>query len=128
MSFASVFGGRHNAQFHSFASVCIPPECTALDLASRDFGATLQRVSKSVDNPYANEYVVLHERIAEINKFLDTGWTCGEYKVPWNAGWSADYGLVVMWTIMAALSLELALFPRDDKKRKSSNVNLSEQC
>ena len=107
----------------TFASVCIPPECTALDLASRDFGATLQRVSKNVENPFANEYVVLHERIAEINKFLDTGWTCGEYKVPWNAGWSAIYGLVVMWTILAAL-FGTCIIPKRHRKAQEQQREL----
>lgn len=87
----------------TFASVCIPPECTALDLASRDFCASLQLVSEGVDNPYASEYLLLHERIAEINKFLDTGWTCGEYKVPWNVWLSGVYGLVVLLMVVAAL-------------------------
>jgi peptidoglycan/LPS O-acetylase OafA/YrhL len=69
----------------TFASVCVPRQCDALDLAADDFVEKLHLVSQvSVDPELAYEYNVLHERIAELNKFLGTGWTCGEYVVPFH--------------------------------------------
>ena len=108
----------------TFASVCIPPECTALDLASRDFIASLQRVSEGVENPYASEYRLLHERIAEINKFLKTGWTCGEYKVPWNPWASGIYGLVVLLVLGAALFGTCLVPKRQRKAQEQHEVQL----
>jgi hypothetical protein len=62
----------------TFASVCVPAQCDALDLAADDFVEKLHLSSQvSVDPELAHEYNVLHERIAELNKFLGTGWTCG---------------------------------------------------
>lgn len=69
----------------TFASVCVPESCDALDLAAGDFVEKLHLASEaSVDPKLADEYNVLHERIAELNNFLGTGWTCGEYTVPFN--------------------------------------------
>jgi hypothetical protein len=60
----------------TFASVCVPDKCTALDLAADDFVEKLHLASEaSADPKLAYEYNVLHERIAELNKFLGTGWT-----------------------------------------------------
>lgn len=67
----------------TFASVCVPEGCDALDLAADDFAEKVKLSSEaSVDPELAEEYHVLNARIAELNKFLGTGWTCGEYNVP----------------------------------------------
>jgi peptidoglycan/LPS O-acetylase OafA/YrhL len=71
----------------TFASVCIVPECDASDLASPDFSGRLEtasfRATELPDADIIHEYITLHERIAQVNKFLNTGWVCGEYKVEW---------------------------------------------
>ena len=71
----------------TFASVCMIPECDAYDLAAEDFPARLQiasfQATETKDSKMITEYVQLHERIAQVNKFLKTGWVCGEYKVDW---------------------------------------------
>ena len=91
----------------TFAAVCIPHECTALDLAASDFCASLQRVSEGVitneQQHYADEYLLLHQRIAQVNKFLNTGWTCGAYKVPWNTTLAGTYGIVSVIIVTFAL-------------------------
>lgn len=67
----------------TFASVCVPEECNAQDLAAPDFVENIHLSSQSSVNPIlATEYYGLHTRIAELNKFLKTGWTCGAYNVP----------------------------------------------
>jgi hypothetical protein len=69
----------------TFASACVPKQCDAMDLAADDFVEKLHLASEgSVDPVLAREYHALHERIAELNNFLNTGWTCGEYSVPFN--------------------------------------------
>ena len=68
----------------NFASVCVPPKCSAYDLAAADFDATIARTATaSVLPDVAQEYVTLLQRINEINGFLGTGWTCGVFQVPW---------------------------------------------
>ena len=129
----------------TFASVCVPYECHAQDLAAHDFPASLNLVAQDVlalvddpnddDDPlgfihhpkrykrhekrmnrtieqgdadafnpnnvkdsendliwwhsspgqqraFAEEYITLHTRIFYLNDFLQTGWTCGSYQVP----------------------------------------------
>ena len=70
------------------AHACVPPDCTALDLSSDDWIATLQRIvsrdeEDGNNHDITNEYIRLHSTIRELNQFLKTGWTCGEYTVPW---------------------------------------------
>ena len=76
----------------TFASICVVPECTAYDLGSEDFIASIARQYdyamqdttplETID--LGREYVLLLRRIAEINKFLKTGWTCGDFIVPFD--------------------------------------------
>ena len=69
----------------TFASVCVIPECSATDLAAGDFVETVTRQSlNSADDALAQDYVTLLDRITELNKFLQTGWICGEFQVPWS--------------------------------------------
>ena len=79
----------------TFASVCVVPECSATDLVADDFCGRLKSASIEFDLPLKNdlvlEYVKIHERIAEVNKFLGTGWVCGEYIVQWQLLPSAVY-------------------------------------
>ena len=70
------------------AHACVPLDCTALDLGSADWIATLKRIvsrneQDKNDLDITNEYIRLHSTISELNQFLKTGWTCGEYTVPW---------------------------------------------
>lgn len=71
----------------TFASVCVVPECTAVDLSAADFPGRVKAASFEVDRKanqdIVKEYLTLNERIAEVNKFLGTGWVCGEYKAEW---------------------------------------------
>eukprot|EP00934_Nitzschia_sp_Nitz4_P004881 Nitzschia sp. Nitz4//scaffold6_size259037//85919//88111//NITZ4_001063-RA/size259037-processed-gene-0.11-mRNA-1//1//CDS//3329556860//4871//frame0 len=84
----------------TFAAVCVVPECTAGDLYAPDFTARLEAASfhadVSKDHDIVNEYVTLHQRIAQVNHFLHTGWVCGEYKVAWEKFPSAIYILVLL--------------------------------
>jgi peptidoglycan/LPS O-acetylase OafA/YrhL len=89
-------GGMSSRESSSliFASVCMVPECSAYDLASDDFLAILDRAAaarqsttaatKNDDDVLlAAEYVTILHRIHEVNTFLGTGWTCGEFYMPW---------------------------------------------
>ena len=68
----------------NFASLCIVPECTAEDLAADDFVSVTQRASVGAEDSFlGNDYAHVVERIHELNKFLQTGWTCGDFVVPW---------------------------------------------
>lgn len=69
----------------TFASVCMVPECSAYDLAAQDFPSAVERTSQDSVHPVlAGEYLTLTKRIAELNKFLGTGWVCGNFEVPWS--------------------------------------------
>ena len=102
----------------TFASACVPESCDALDLASGDFVEKLHLASEaSVDPKLASEYNVLHERIAELNKFLGTGWTCGEYSVPFRIfPFGGIYVLVssllLAFTVVATLGTRKCSFKR----------------
>ena len=80
----------------TFASVCIVQDCTAHDLLADDFVERLETASFHVHTldrddetklrdreEVLQEYITLHKRVAEVGKFLGTGWVCGEYKVQW---------------------------------------------
>lgn len=82
-------GGLHHYTL-TFAAVCVVPECSAHDVGAPDFLATLRRASQVVvsedqDDDVAHEYVTSLTRMHAVNKFLGTGWTCGEFVVPWRS-------------------------------------------
>lgn len=90
----------------TFASVCMVPDCTALDLQADDFTATLARASQAApaaQQAVAQDYVILLERSSELNRFLQTGWTCGEYVVSWNVFTTAPYVIIVALFVVAGL-------------------------
>jgi len=140
----------------TFASVCVPYECHAADLAARDFPASLNLaahdvlslvdnledddgVLEFVEHPersesfderkkyntankeindervwwhsspeqqraLAEEYITLNTRISKLNEFLQTGWTCGNYQVPFEAfPFGIPYFLVCAGLIICTL-------------------------
>lgn len=95
-----------------FASVCVPHNCTAHDLAADDFVAKVMETSKSSVLPQvAQEYLVLTEQIAAVNRFLKVGWACGEYKVPFKL--FPVGGLYVMFLcVVVMLSMYATFRPR----------------
>ncbi|GKY91096.1 hypothetical protein MPSEU_000082400 [Mayamaea pseudoterrestris] len=103
----------------NFASACLPFGCQAYDLSADDFNATLMRVANAQKELIAarstdgvttltrmqelqSDYVNLLQRITEINKFLGTGWTCGEFKVAWEL---CPWGYLYLITITSMLAL-----------------------
>lgn len=89
-----------------FAAVCVPPQCSAYDLAANDFLAALERSSMAENETMqslVDEYVTLHSRIAELNQFLGTGWTCGDFVVPWQWWpWGIPFITVCLTLIVAS--------------------------
>ena len=89
-----IAGNSHLPQTNSipFASICTVPECTAYDLGSEDFvaamarqyDAAIQTTTPAETIDLGREYVLLLSRTAEINQFLKTGWTCGDFIVPFD--------------------------------------------
>ncbi|GAX11709.1 hypothetical protein FisN_7Lh079 [Fistulifera solaris] len=92
--FHSCFSGlaTNRAASLPFASLCIPANCTALDLASHQMLPILQhylvypQTTKWLQDSQQlrDEYVTVVERVHDINSFLGTGWVCGEFQMPWN--------------------------------------------
>ena len=99
----------------TFAAVCVPAECTALDLSASDFCASLELVSEGVNNTISEEYLTLHKRIAEVGKFLGTGWTCGEYHVPWDP-WTAGPYVFVATIVMVLAVVGTYVIPRRHRR------------
>ena len=135
----SCLAGGASRDSITFASVCVPVNCTALDLMSEDFVATLQLVSSggggfnnnnnnnkddasslleeemeddddddiimtttttaTTNTALVEEYIRLHSNIQELNQFLKTGWTCGEYVVPWH-WWESGVYLAVIGALV----------------------------
>ena len=102
----------------TFASACVPEKCDALDLAAGDFVEKLHLVSEASAHPkLANEYNVLHEQIAEPNKFLGAGWTCGEYVVPFEVlPFGGAYVLVSALLLGLTMAATLWTFKRNTKR------------
>lgn len=179
----------------TFASVCVPFECHAQDLAADDFPASLERAAHHIlntkrnnpdddDDPFefiehperqekhdliknrtkaehssssssddienddpsiwwhvspdrqrewTNEYINLHQRIAKLNDFLQTGWTCGSYRVPWHV---FPFGLpyllicavIIGLTILGTIRPKTKLWCKRQKraKRRASRTVLIE--
>ncbi|KAL3922432.1 MAG: hypothetical protein SGILL_002209 [Bacillariaceae sp.] len=102
----------------TFASVCTIPECDASDLLAEDFVAHLEVASYTANGDVAvdanvvslvEEYITLHGRIAEVGKFLGTGWVCGEYKVDWQILPSMIWGGFLMLCVALSLCGTFAL-------------------
>jgi len=92
----------------TFASVCLVKECTASDLVAADFLDRLRSANKHVDYPSKHqrlifEYITVHERIAQVNKFLGAGWVCGEYVVQWELVSSTIYLLLLIGCFFCSL-------------------------
>jgi peptidoglycan/LPS O-acetylase OafA/YrhL len=94
----------------TFASVCVVSDCNAQDLLAEDFVERLETASFHVVDvdvdvgrnqrptdreQILQEYITLHRRVAEVGKFLGTGWVCGEYKVDWDVVPTTLYCLIV---------------------------------
>jgi peptidoglycan/LPS O-acetylase OafA/YrhL len=89
----------------TFAAVCMVPTCTAYDLAAEDFSATVTRVSAvASDQALGREYAESIHRIALVNKFLGTGWTCGDFVVPWRP-WPFGIPFVLFSALFAAATV-----------------------
>ncbi len=105
----------------TFASACVVPECNASDLSSADFPERLRAASigvrKSTIQSIVQEYVTLHERIAQVNKFLGTGWVCGSYQFEWQLFPSAFFFAVVLGCLVCAL---IGTFPPVRKESRCS--------
>ena len=91
----------------TYAAVCVVPECSATDLVADDFPVRLKSASIQADRPsnidLVSEYITVHERIAEVNKFLGTGWVCGEYTVQWQSFPSTVYLLFLLGCFLSSL-------------------------
>eukprot|EP00547_Thalassionema_nitzschioides_P016697 CAMPEP_0194251806 /NCGR_PEP_ID=MMETSP0158-20130606/26226_1 /TAXON_ID=33649 /ORGANISM="Thalassionema nitzschioides, Strain L26-B" /LENGTH=391 /DNA_ID=CAMNT_0038989043 /DNA_START=36 /DNA_END=1208 /DNA_ORIENTATION=+ len=107
----------------TFASVCVPDECSALDLAAPDFVTNIRLSSQSsVDPVLATEYHGLHKRIAELNKFLKTGWTCGRYTVPFKL-----FPFGALYIIMLLLFITLTITGTLRKSKRKSDIKHEEE-
>jgi hypothetical protein len=107
----------------TFASTCIVSECTALDLASDDFVSILELAAGPIDtrSELARSYIQLHSTIYELNKFLKTGWTCGEYKVEFML-WPFGLPYLVILCGVVVLSIVASCGSKKKKKRAGSKV------
>jgi peptidoglycan/LPS O-acetylase OafA/YrhL len=104
----------------TFASVCVPDKCDALDLAADDFVEKLHLASQStIDRDLAHEYNILHEKIAQMNRFLGTGWICGEYKVPFNL---LPFGGIYVFISIFFIALTVFATIRNQQKKSLQNI------
>lgn len=95
----------------TFASLCIVPECTARDLGAEDFVDIVGNASVHADDvALGKEYTTLVKRIAEVNRFLGTGWICGDFVVPWNP-WPLGFVFIALVSCFA-MGLIVAWFRR----------------
>mgnify|MGYP000296263132 CR=1 FL=1 len=153
----------------TFASVCVPYECHAQDLAADDFPASLGLAARDVmtltgnaqddDDPFeflehpkrsnltgvkrwndkdpnkpwwhsspaqqqafAEEYITLNTRIAKLNKFLQTGWTCGSFQVSFDA-----FPFGVPYLVVCAALILLTLRATLGKGKLSSSARQKQQ-
>lgn len=140
------FGGHDEIEFHScisgvassragslpFASICIPSACTAHDLASNRMLPILQQhltVSQSAmwlqeSQELRDEYVTIVKRIHDINKFLGTGWVCGEFKMPWNPLAVAPFFFICFFLLLcvARATLEKHITGNERSPRRNSEL------
>ena len=108
----------------TFASVCIVPECDASDLLSEDFPARVETAAFGAtdEEGLIHEYVTLQSRAAQVNKFLNTGWVCGEYKVDWEMFPSIIY--IGVLSSMIATSFYQTFYRRKKKINQSECVDV----
>ncbi len=128
----------------AFASVCLPQACNALDLAAPDFPATLLQLLDQINNnddprntnnnifynnienrELAREFIRLQQRIYDLNEFLQTGWSCGEYQVPFQ---SFPFGipyLFLLTTMIILTVLGTAVLRKPSRCSTSSVMSLS---
>ena len=94
----------------TFASLCIVPQCTAHDLVASDFLDKLEMASYSAqDATLGMEYTATVKRITEINKFLGTGWICGDFVVPWTL-WPFGYIFIIFVSLFVLACLFVSFF------------------
>jgi peptidoglycan/LPS O-acetylase OafA/YrhL len=106
----------------TFASVCMVPECTAYDLAAEDFNSAVERNSaNAIDTIQAEEYLTLNSNIASLNKFLGTGWVCGDFQVPWSF-WPFGLPYMVTMFVLVILAVTGTLKKRAVRLRRPSVV------
>jgi peptidoglycan/LPS O-acetylase OafA/YrhL len=117
-----------------FSGLCLPVQCTAHDLASERLLPLLQSysflnmavVSPPITNveaaleQYQYQYVTAVQRIQEINNFLQTGWTCGEFYVPWN--WNTTAPFLVAISVLCASTAIGTMLRRSPKRRTFLNL------
>jgi peptidoglycan/LPS O-acetylase OafA/YrhL len=117
----------------TFGSVCMVPECSAYDLAAQDFFATIERTAQgAVNSEVALEYLTLNSRIAKLNTFLGTGWTCGNFLVPWSFWpFGLPYILTMLLTAVLAVvgtmkkrAMRLHTVVPDTNENTDVNVNV----
>jgi peptidoglycan/LPS O-acetylase OafA/YrhL len=130
-----IAGGNNRRDSVVFAAVCIVPECSAYDLAAADFVPTAQRQLQYIQQQYnqynststtssntrntwelAKEYIVLLQHIAEINKFLGTGWTCGDFVVPWT-----PWPFGIPYFLACTVVFVLCVIPKHNHKLSKAN-------
>lgn len=120
-------GGNHRDSL-TFASVCVPPECDAPDLLAFDFLANLATIQaqSSVDDKAAESYFSLNKNIAQVNKYLGTGWICGEYVVEWQ-DMSFVYITAVVLCMALAMRSTLRAIRRSTKKVRTFSTMSSDE-
>ena len=107
----------------TFASLCIVPQCMARDLVADDFLDVLENAShRAEDVTLASEYSNSVRRITELNKFLGTGWICGDFVVPWTL-WPLGYVFIGFVSIFVLFVL-MGSFCR--RKRTNRGRGLSQ--
>lgn len=113
----------------TFASACVVPECKAEDLAASDFPERLRAATlaarKSINQDIIEDYVTLHERIAQVNYFLGTGWVCGNYEFQWQALPSALYFTLLFACILCTL---IGTFCPPARKVRRCSQSSTENC
>mmetsp|Transcript_44685 Transcript_44685/g.107782 ORF Transcript_44685/g.107782 Transcript_44685/m.107782 type:complete len:722 (-) Transcript_44685:457-2622(-) len=113
-----------------FASACVVPECNAMDLAADDFPARMHLSSRSRVDTYEDpalieSYVTSFKRLAKINRFLKTGWVCGEYKAKWSVGTSL-YLLVLAVLLILSCIGTFRTKPKTKSEPASTTTGTSE--
>jgi peptidoglycan/LPS O-acetylase OafA/YrhL len=123
----------------SFASICIVPECTAYDLGAEDFVAAIARQYDAAIQPetpietidLGREYILLLRRISEINKFLKTGWSCGDFVVPFDRfPFGLPYvilcGLFVLLSVIGTIRCHLGRQQQQEQQQQRRRQHLAQ--